>query len=353
MAKRTVKPVSKKRSKPAARAKPAKKAAAKKTAPKKPVKKAALKTAAAKPKAPRTRAAAQVPSLALSAFPPESVVTVEKWLCLACISDVFTRHLGVSPRTAYLEIKRYTPALAELDAAADTRPWFSNSPVQKECPYCGSPAKWHARLSVHRIESGKATDARRRDLIKSLPQDEFTVVEEKATQQEAFFEWLEKIGKGLDLDDPRWLGEVAMHYLGRKEPKTDWRAAFDEARSIRRSRRLESGWEIDADRLFLAPHLFDELLLVQYLVSRSHRAGGLTLEGRYTLSELTSRLRNSGYLRAVGVHAQTTGDILEQLVAYLGGGESPVKFYHILDRRDLLDKVKRLKLSAPPKPKRR
>ena len=283
------------------------------------------------------------------------MVTIEKWLCLACISDVYTRHLGVAPRTAYLEIKRYTPGLEELYATAETRPWFSNSPAQTACPYCGSAIKWHARLCVHRIESGKATDARRRDLIRSLPQDDnqFAVVEEKATRQEAFFEWLEKVGKGLDLDDPAWLRQVALHFLGRKEPKCDWRAAFDEARSIRRSRRLEVGWELDAGRLFLAPHLFDELLLVQYLVSRSHRAGGLTFEGRYTLPELVYRLRNSGYLRAVGVHAQNPGDVLEQLVNYLGGGESPVKFFHILDRRDLLDKVKRLKLAAPPKPKPR
>lgn len=83
-----------------------------------------------------------------------------------------------------------------------------------------------------------------------------------------FFEWLGKIGKGLDLDGPDWLREVAIHFLSRKEPKTDWRTTFERTRSIRRSRRLESGWELDNDRLFLAPHLFDELLLVQYLISR-------------------------------------------------------------------------------------
>ncbi|HEV2447360.1 MAG TPA: hypothetical protein VGS58_15625 [Candidatus Sulfopaludibacter sp.] len=283
------------------------------------------------------------------------VITVEKWLCLACVSDVFTRHLNLSPRTACLEIKRYTPPLAELHAPMDTRPWFSNRPLQKACPYCGAPAKWHARLWVYRIESVKATDALRRDLIKSLPQEDnrFAIVEEKATQQEAFFEWLEKIGKGLNLDDPAWLREITIHFLSRKEPKTDWRATFEQARSVRRSRRLESGWELDIGRLFLAPHLFDELLLVQYLISRSHRAGGLTLEGRYTLPELIVRLRNSGYLRAVNVGAHNPADVLEQLVSYLGGGESPVKFHHILDRRDLLNKVKDLKMATSPRPKRR
>jgi len=122
--------------------------------------------------------------------------------------------------------------------------------------------------------------------------------------------------------------------LSRKEPKTDWKAEFEPVHSIRRSRRLESGWQVEGDRLFLSPNLFDELLLVQYLVSRSHKAGGLTLEGRYTLHELFSRLRRSGYLRALEIPAQNPADALEQLVQYLGGGESAIKFYHIVDRRD-------------------
>lgn len=219
----------------------------------------------------------------------------------------------------------------------------------------GSASKWHTRLLVYRIESGKATDALRRELVKSLPQsdNQFAVLEEKATQQHAFFEWLDKISTGLSLDDPAWLREVSRHYLSRKEPKNDWQAQFGEVHSIRRSRRLESGWEVDNDRLFLAPTLFDELLLVQYLVSRSHKAGGLTLEGRYTLPEFVARLRNAGYLRAVGIHSPNPADALEQLVTYLGGGEAAIKFYHIIDRRDFLEKVKGLKLAAPPKPKAR
>jgi len=192
-------------------------------------------------------------------------------------------------------------------------------------------------------------------LVKRLPQSDhqFVVLEEKATQQHAFFEWLDQISAALNLDDPIWLRDVSLHYLSRKEPKTDWQAQFKDIHSIRRSRRMESGWEVDAGRLFLAPHLFDELILVQYLVSRSHKAGGLTLEGRYTLPELFARLRNAGYLRAVGVHAQNPGDAFEQLVEYLGGGEAAIKFYHIVDRRDFLEKMKSLKELTPPKPKSR
>jgi hypothetical protein len=293
--------------------------------------------------------------LDLSPFPSESITALEKWICLACVLDVFTRHLHLAPRTAHLEVKRYTPSIPELYALTTVRPWFINQPTQNFCPYCGSASKWHTRLLVYRIESGKATDGLRRELVKSLTHsdNQFAVLEEKATQQLAFFEWLGKIRTGLDLESPVWLREVSRHYLSRKEPKTDWKAQFDQIHSIRRSRRLESGWEVDDDRLFLAPNLFDELLLVQYLVSRSHKAGGLTLEGRYTLKELFGRLRRGGYLRALDINAQNPADALEQLVTYLGGGESVIKFYHIVDRRDFLEKVKGLKLVTPPKPKGR
>jgi hypothetical protein len=314
----------------------------------KPSKSPGQKAPAARPKGVN-----KVQTIDLSRFPPESTSVIEKRICLACVLEIFTRHLGLTARIAHLEIKRYTPSLADLYAPGITRPWFINHLNQDHCPYCGSTSKWHTTLWVYRIEGGKATDTLRRELIKSLPQsdNQFAVLEEKATQQHAFFEWLGKISTGLDLDNPAWLREVSLHYLSRREPKTDWHAHHGQVDVIRRSRRLESGWEIDNGRLFLAPVLFDELLLVQYLVSRSHRAGGLTLEGRYTLPELYGRLRNSGYLRAVGVSAQNPADALEQLVIHLGGGDAAVKFYHLVDRRDFLGKVKSLKLMTPPKPK--
>jgi len=346
---RNPKPASKPAKKPARHSKPS----AKPSREAKPANR--KKSPARKAATPKPKDANKTQPLDVSAFPPESITMLEKWLCLACVSDVFTRQLKLAARTAYLEIKRYTPTISELYALTLARPWFINEPVHEFCPYCGSAPKWHTRLLVYRIESGKATDALRRELLKSLPQsdNQFVVLEEKGTQQEAFFEWLEKVSKDLDLDDPVWLREVSRHYLSRKEPKTDWQAQFGQIHAIRRSRRLENGWEVDNGRLFLAPTLFDELLLVQYLVSRSHRAGGLTLEGRYTLAELFARLRNAGYLRAVGIHAQNPADALEQLVAYLSGGESPIKFYHIVDRRDFLEKVKALRLVTPPKPKAR
>src|SRR5712672_3558731 len=117
----------------------------------------AVKTA----RPPVRRKPAAIEPLDLSALPPESVTQLEKWICLACVLDVFTRHMGLAPKTAYLEIKRYTPPVAELTDSSMTRPYFAGQPPKSPCPYCGAPSKWHARLQVYRIESGKATDGSR------------------------------------------------------------------------------------------------------------------------------------------------------------------------------------------------
>jgi hypothetical protein len=267
--------------------KPVQKAAAKPRAAASPKKTAAAPARRSSPaKAPARKAPGRRPPkksaepLDLSAFPAESVRAYRKTVCLACILDVFTRHLNLALRTAWLEIRRYEPPVNELQEETFERPYFRD---EDACPYCAAAAKWHAGLRIARIESGKATDAARRALLKSLPsaENQFLVVEEKATQQHAFYEWLDHISAGFDLDNPIWLRDVSLHYLSRLDPKTDWNEAFRGIHDIRRSRRLNEGWENDAGRLFLAPMLFDELLLVHYLVSRSQTAGGLTLEGRY------------------------------------------------------------------------
>jgi hypothetical protein len=322
---------------------------------KKPARKAAAKPRAAAAKTKKTPSAKRlvapkVRPLDLSALPPESVVRSEKWICLACVLDVFTRHMQMALRPAWLEIRRYEPPAAELQAGTLERPYFAE-PAGGRCPYCAAPAKWHARLAVARIESGKSSDTARRELIKSLPASGFLVVEEKATRRHAFFEWLEQVSAGLDFDQPVWLRDVSLHYLGRKEPKVNWLEQFASIHAIRRSRRLEEGSEEEAGRLFLAPMLFDELLLVQYLVSRSQKSGGLTLEGRYTLPELFTRLRNSGYLRHVGVESSNPSDALEALLEYLSGGDTSLRFYYIVDRRDYLAKAKALEGTKAPKPR--
>jgi hypothetical protein len=249
--------------------------------------------------------------------------------------------MGLSAERARLEIRRHAPTRQEIQSAAPARPYLT-WPADA-CPYCGAPAKWFAPLKILRIEGGKTTDVFRRALVKKIGKNaNFTVIEEKSTEREALYSWLSKTGAGLDLESPQWLLEAARHWLGRRLPKEDWSEVFQGIRAVRRSRRLEDGFEIEGPRLFLAPALFDEILLIQYLLSRSHKAGGLTFEGRLTLLELFHRLRGGGYLRRLGIAAGNPTEALEQLVGVLGG-EERVKFHYIVDRRDLVKRLGELK----------
>jgi hypothetical protein len=278
-------------------------------------------------------------------FPAGSVTRHDVTLCLACIYRLFTNQLGLAPRTAYNEIRRYAPTVEELTTRNPQRPFLKPSAEKNpHCAYCDAPKRWHALVSTYRVEGGKATDAARRALARQLAskEEQFQLREERRTARQVFFEWLERLGQGLDFEDDRaWLLDAARAFLQRREPKTDWAEAFDGVRQVRRSQRLHLGWERDGARLFLSPALYDDVLLVQYLVSRSHRHGGRTFEGRLTLPELVRRMRYGGRLEAQGITDRNQFDVLEQLVERLTvGGDDTVKLHFIVDRRDLVAKVK-------------
>ncbi len=223
--------------------------------------------------------------LDLSAFPPGSVTEYSTLVCLACTFDIFTIQLGLAPRTAYSEIKKYCPTIAELTAPKAIPPFFDSEEKHPHCPYCNAAKRWHARLDTFRVAGGKATDAARRKLIKSLPQkdNQFQFIDSKTDKRAVFFDWL---------------------------------------------------------RLFLAPVIYSEVLIVQYLVSRSHVHGGRTLEGRLTLPELIGRLRYGGYLDSKGISQGDQFEILEQLIETVAGGPGSIKVYYIVDRRGFLEKAK-------------
>ena len=330
--------------------------------------------------------------LDLSEFPSGTVTEYTTLVCLACIFDIFTKQLQMAPRTAFSEVKRHTPTIEELTSRGAIRPYFDSEEKNPHCPYCGSAKRWLAQFDTYCIEGGRTTDAARRALIKKLPKsdDQFQVIEKKSDSRAVFFEWLDTLGLNLDLHDDAWLVQTTRRYLERREPKTDWDKVFEEVRTVRRSSRLTDGWERDGARLFLAPHLHGEAILIQYLVSRSHAHGGLTLEGRLTLMDLIRRLRYSGYLERVGITETDPGEIFERVVDHLAATHDwtsaparptaaakkagkkvakkgtkktakktmksrkgkpalpepdeivaePVKLYYVIDRRDFLEKVK-------------
>jgi hypothetical protein len=277
-----------------------------------------------------------------SAFPPGTVAAYKRLVCLACIFDLFTKQLGLAPRTAYSEIKRYAPTAEELTADATGRPFFDSEEKHPRCPYCNAAKRWHARLYTFRIEGGKSTDAPRRALIKSLPkpEEQFSLIESRSTKRALFFSWLDALGRELDFTDDAWPITVTRQMLERKEPKTNWADIFERVRAVRRSQRLAEGWEQEGARLYLSPPLYADALLIQYLVSRSQAHGGITFEGRLTLVELVRRLRYSGQLEAQGINERDVFEVLEQLIENLSGGAALAKLYFLIDRRDFLDKVK-------------
>jgi hypothetical protein len=280
--------------------------------------------------------------LDFSGFPPGTITEYTTLVCLVCAFDIFTKQIGLAPRSAYSEIKRYTPTVSELTSREAVRPFFDSDEKLPRCPHCNAAKRWQARLDTYGIEGGKTTDVPRRALLKSLQKksDQFAVIELKSDRRSTFFKWLDTLRISLDLSEPGWLLEATQSFLQRREPKTDWVEVFEGVRAVRPSSRLEEGWEQTGARLFLAPALYNESLLVQYLVSRSHEQTGRTLEGRLTLLELIRRFRYSGYLDAHGIVDHEQFELLEKLIDKLAGGSGGVKLYHIVDRREFLEKVK-------------
>ena len=285
--------------------------------------------------------ASQPRELDFSDFPPGTVTEYTTLVCLACIFDIFTKQFGLAPRSAYSEIKRYAPSIKELTSRTAVRPFFDSDEKHPRCPYCDAAKRWHARLDTQAIEGGKTTDAPRRALFKLLQKkgERFLVLELKSNRREAFFDWLDTLRISLDFTTPGWLIESTRAYLERREPKTEWEPVFSELRAVRPSSRISEGWELDGNRLFLAPDLYNEVLLIQYLVSRSQEHGGRTLEGRLTLLELIRRIRRGGYLNSHGISTTDQFEILDQLVDEVAGSGN-LKLYFVVDRREFLEKVK-------------
>src|SRR6266851_4404794 len=239
-------------------------------------------------------AATKKRELDLSEFPPGTITEYTTLVCLACIFDIFTKQLGLAPRTAFSEVKRHTPTIVELTSRTTTRPYFDSEEKRPHCPYCGSAQRWLARFDTFCIEGGKTTDAPRRALIKKLPKtdEQFLVIEKKSDSRAVFFEWLDTVGRSLDFADESWLIDATRMYLERREPKTNWDESFDELRAVRRSSRLTEGWERDGARLFLAPSLYSEAHLIRCL-------------------------RYSGYLDQIGITEREPGEVFEKLIDHL------------------------------------
>lgn len=284
----------------------------------------------------------KVKLLTVPVFPAGALKVTHRYVCLACIFEIFTKQLKIAPRTAYASVRAHTPSVEELTGPQVLRPYFDSEDKHPHCPYCDAAKSKLARFEITRVDGGRATTAPRKEYFDSLPKSDgqFEILEEKASRRDLLFEWLDGLGRKFDFESDGWMMEAAKSYLEKREQKTDWGPVFEIVRQVRRSQRLEEGWEREGMRLYLAPALYDEVLLMQYLVSRSHKSGGVTFEGRLTLNDLLMRLRRRGYLREHGITGEDAFEIFEKLVEELDPGTASTKLYYVVDRRDFLEKTK-------------
>ena len=262
-------------------------------------------------------------------------------VCLKCGFDVMTRQLGLAARTAYTEMRKFAPASSSFQGRTD-RPLFHSSKRQKTCPYCDAVKRWIA--TIRRIEIYEHRDARKpiRALIASIKKKpaEYIIVKEAKTQVEVFSDWLERTSNDLDFENEAWPLEAALLFLQRREPAADW-SEIEEIKRIQLSRRTETDHEKVGARLFVSPSLYGDVLVVQYLLSKSHLHGAMTFEGRLTLFEFFHRLRRLGYLESKGIKADDPSSMLEAAIAAIAG-EGDIKPHVVIDRTAYLDQLKKL-----------
>jgi hypothetical protein len=170
-------------------------------------------------------------------------------VCLCCIFDIFTKQFGLAPRSAYSEIKRYSPTVKELTSRLAVRPLFDSDEKHPRCPYCNSAKRWHSRIDTQAIEGGKTSDAARRALVKTLAKkgEQFAVLEIKSDRRGTFFDWLDTLRINLDLAEDGWLGMPRRPFWSEEPRQIGW--VFKNVRAVRPSARLAEGWDRDGSRL--------------------------------------------------------------------------------------------------------
>ena len=262
-------------------------------------------------------------------------------VCLKCGFDVMTRQMGLAARTAYTEMRKFAPVSSDFQRRVD-RPLFHSSNPKSRCPYCDAAKRWVT--TIRRIEIDEHRDARKpvKALLTSIKKKpaEYIILKEARTSVEVFSEWLERTRSALDFESETWPLDAALAFIQRRDPAADW-SDIHEVTRVQLSRRTENDWERVGPRLFVSPSLYGDLLVVQYLLSKTHLHGALTFEGRLTLFEFFHRLRRLGYLESKNIQADDPGSMLESAVASIAG-EGDIKPHLVIDRTAYLDQLKSL-----------
>ena len=262
-------------------------------------------------------------------------------VCLKCGFDVMTRQMGLAARTAYTEMRKFSPASSDFHGRIE-RPLFHSSNPKSRCPYCDAAKRWIT--TIRRVEIDEHRDARKpvRALIASIKKKpgDYIILKEAKNSVEVFSDWLERTNSELDFEAETWLLDAARAFLPRREPTADW-TTIDEITRIQLSRRNENDSEKVGSRLFVSPALYGDVLVIQYLLSKTHLHGALTFEGRLTLFEFFHRLRRLGYLESKKIEADDPSTMLEGAIASIAS-EGDIKPHFVIDRTEYLEQLRSL-----------
>jgi hypothetical protein len=282
------------------------------------------------------------PEISFESIPSSAVSRIALKLCLKCAFDVFTKQLKLTPRTAYSELKKHVPEEADFTGVATSRPHFPDRPRLDRCPYCGGAKRWFADFQAVRIDASPSFEKERKKLwaeLKKQP-DRFALWKPERTKMQIFSEWLERLNRTLDFQDDRWLLDAAVSQIKRSEPSNDWdKILSSTVRRVQLSRAFEGNWRYEDGWLYVSPGLYGDVIMVQHLLSRSHKHGGRTFEGRLTFQELHRRLRRIGYFEAKEIDSSDPYEAFELAVARLVDS-GPNAVYYAVDRKHYLDKLK-------------
>ena len=265
-------------------------------------------------------------------------------ICLKCAFDFFTKQLKLAPRTALIQLRKHSPEETDLTGASTSRPHFIPDEAIKKCPYCNAARRWFAEFRATRVDAHPSFEKDRKKLWAALKKggERFTLLRLERTQMQIFSEWLERVNRGLDFAEDRWLLQAALETIKRLSPSQTWDDILAEGVTrVQLSRELEGEWHYENRWLYVTPALYGHVLIVQHLLSRTHQHGGQTFEGRLTLPEFTNRLRRTGYLDALGIASREPFEIFEQAIAHLVDS-GPAAVYYAIDRSHFLERLQEI-----------
>jgi hypothetical protein len=275
-------------------------------------------------------------------IPQSAISETHLKICLKCAFDFFTKQLQLAPRTAYSELKKHAPEESDFTGASTSRPHFFDAEALTHCPYCNGAKRWFAEFRAVRIDAHPIFEKVRKKLWAALKKDpdRFTLWKPERTQMQIFSEWLDRLKHNIDFEADDWLLRVAVEYIKRVNPSSEWDSILESGISrVQLARQAESEWKYENNWLYVSPALYGDVLMIQHLLSRSHQHGGRTFEGRLTLQELMRRLRQIGHLHAKGIESGELYEAFEQAIAKIVDS-GPDAVYYAVDRSEYLEKLK-------------